>query len=138
MYDKPVLGVTEVMAALNAMITEANKEPARPLVFAIVDDTGGLIGYAKMDGIGALPRQIAIKKAYTAAIMGADTAALAERFSAGPMKLSDLGDPNLLALQGGVVIKSSSGAVLGAIGSSGRMANEDENVAKVGLAAMKL
>lgn len=139
MYEKPVLGTLEAMAAMDAMLKEAAKDLARPLAFAIVDDNGELLSYARMDKLGPQPRQIAIKKAYTAARMRADTAVLAERMKSQGRSISEFGDPNLLALQGGVVItRSSDGAVLGAVGVSGRSSQEDEDVAKVGITAMNL
>ena len=52
MHTAPVLGISEVMRALIAMLEEANKEQQRPLAFAIVDQHGDLLCYARMDRIG--------------------------------------------------------------------------------------
>ena len=49
---------------------------------------------------------------------------------------AEFGDPNLLALQGGVVIPGPEGTALGGIGVSGLTAEEDEQIAKVGLQAI--
>ncbi|MCX6023563.1 MAG: heme-binding protein [Chloroflexi bacterium] len=137
MFEKRVLGMEQAMAALNAMIEEAAKEPERPLAFAIVDDHGDLICFARMDQTNPIPHALALKKAYTSARMRSDTLALAERMKAQGRSISDLGDPNMVSVQGGIVIMGESGP-LGGIGVSGRRADEDEVIARVGLAALGL
>ena len=138
-YEKPVLGLAEAMAALDAMLKEAAREPERPLAFAVMDDNGELLAFARMDR-GLPPRWgNAMKKAYTAVRYRDDTVNVAERMKATGRSLLEFNDPNLVALQGGVVVKRpSDGAVLGGIGVSGRRSDEDEVIAKIGLAAMGL
>ena len=92
-----------------------------------------MIAYVRMDRCAPLPQKIAIAKAYTSAIMGDDTGAIAQRMKEANRKNSDLGDPGLMFLQGGVVIKHSDGTVLGGIGVSGLAADEDEELARIGL-----
>ena len=139
MYEESVLGLDEALKAMQAMLDQAVKEPDRPIAIAIVDGNGKLVQYARMDRCRALPQQIAFKKAYTAAVMRSDTAALAERFQSMGRSISDFGDPNMLALQGGVVIqRPSDNAFLGAIGVSGLAAQEDEDLARLGVQAMGL
>lgn len=137
MYDKRVLGLEQAMAALQAMMAEGEKEPERPLAFAIVDDLGNLICFARMDRVNPVPHALALKKAYTSARMRSDTLAIAERMKTQGRSISDLGDPNLVSVQGGVVIMGEGGP-LGGIGVSGRRADEDEEIARIGLAAMLL
>jgi uncharacterized protein GlcG (DUF336 family) len=48
-------------------------------------------------------------------------------------------DPNLVAVQGGVaVLRPSDGAILGGIGVSGLSAQEDEDIARIGVNALNL
>ena len=139
MYEESVLGLGEATKAMQAILEQALKEPERPIAVAIVDANGKLVHYARMDRCRALPQQIAFKKAYTAAVMRSDTAALAERFQSMGRNISDFGDPNMLALQGGVlVLRPGDDACLGAIGVSGLSAQEDEDLAKLGIQAMGL
>ena len=49
---------------------------------------------------------------------------------------ADLGDPDLIGVQGGVAILSADGAALGGIGVSGLAADEDEAIARIGLRAI--
>ena len=139
MYEKAVLGLAEARQAMRAMLDEAMKEPDRPVAIAIVDDDGALVSFARMDGCRPLPRQLAIKKAYTAGTMRSDTGPMAERMREAGINLSELGDPNLAGVRGGVVIqRSSDSTFLGGIGVSGLRADEDENLARIGVQAMKL
>ncbi len=90
-----------------------------------------------MDRVNPMPHALALKKAYTAARMRSDTLAIGERMRSQGRSIADMGDPNLVMVQGGVVITSESGP-LGGIGVSGRRAEEDEEIARIGLAAMQL
>jgi uncharacterized protein GlcG (DUF336 family) len=138
-YDEVVLGLTEARKAVQAMLNVAMKEPNRPVAIAVVDGYGRMVEFARMDQCRLLPQQLAYKKAYTAAIMRGDTAAVAERFKSMGRSVSEMGDPNLAAVQGGVVIQRPGDAVfLGAIGVSGLSAEEDEAMARVGVQAMGL
>ena len=139
MNQKPVLAFAEVTAAMDAMIKAAASEPERPLSFAIVDENGELLAYSRMDGASAPKWGATIKKAYTAARFREDTVKVAERMKANGRSLSEYNDPNLFAVQGGIVVtRPSDGAALGAIGVGGRRSDEDEVIARIGLAAMKL
>lgn len=135
-YQKAALSLEEARRAMDRMLQEASKEANRPLAIAIVDDQGELISYARMDRAAPQPPIIARKKAYTAARTRSDTLAYAERLKSQGRSVTEFGDPNLLALQGGVVITTADGSVLGGIGVSGRLAEEDEAIARIGLKAI--
>ena len=132
MHTAPVLGISEVMRALIAMLEEANKEQQRPLAFAIVDQHGDLLCYARMDRIGALPQKLAVRKAYTAARMGASTKTWGEGLKSRGMGVADVGDPMLSGFQGGLPVTADDGTCVGGIGVSGRLAEEDEAIAEIG------
>ena len=135
-YDKPMLSLSQAQAAIAAMVEKAMEEANRPMAMAVVDDSGNLLCYARMDRCRVIPAPLATKKAYTAAITGVDTAAYADRLKIQGRNVSEMGDPNMAAVQGGVVIARPDGAILGGIGVSGRTGQEDEEVAKLGAAAI--
>jgi uncharacterized protein GlcG (DUF336 family) len=135
-FGRTHLTLAAARAAIQAMLDGAAKG-ARPVAMAVVDENGGLIAYACMDGTRPTPRQIAVRKAYTAARAGADSHAFAERLRGQGMSVGDLGDPGMVGVRGGVVIVKD-GVVLGGIGVSGLAAEEDEALCRVGLNAMKL
>ena len=138
MADKPFLSFAQVRAAMSAMIDKAMQTPAEPVAMAIVDDTGNLVAYAKMDNLRIFSRRHALRKAYTSAIVGMDSGAHAERIHGQGRNMSDLGDPNLTHGQGGLVLMQD-GVILGGIGVGGYPSGQsDEDLSRVGLAAMNL
>ena len=80
------------------------------------------------------------KKAYTAAIRRMDSVDFAEWLRTRNMTIESIGDPNLITLQGGlVVVNPSDGIILGGIGVGGLpTGKEDEDIARAGLAALNL
>jgi glc operon protein GlcG len=139
MYEKPVLSLDQVQKAMAAMLEKATQEPDRPVAIAIVDDWGNLFSFARMDKCRVIPQRLAIRKAYTAALSGQDTLAYAERLKSQGRSVAEMGDPNLAAVQGGVVIQHpGTGFILGGIGVSGLSAQEDEDLARIGIQALGL
>jgi uncharacterized protein GlcG (DUF336 family) len=120
------------------MMDQAMEKPNEPIAMCIVDAAGNLEAYAKMDNLRMFSRRHAQRKAYTAAIMGMDTGAHAERLHGGGRNIADLGDPMLTFGQGGLVI-IKDGVILGGIGVGGYPSGQaDEDVSRVGLQAMNL
>ena len=138
MADKPFLSFDQVQEAMKAMIDKAMQTSGEPVAMAIVDDTGNLVAYAKMDNLRIFSRRHALRKAYTSAIVGIDSGAHAERIHGQGRNMSDLGDPNLTHGQGGLVLMQD-GVILGGIGVGGYPSGQsDEDLSRVGLAAMNL
>ena len=137
MYDKPMLSLEQAQAAIAAMIADYNKDTNRKNVdMAVVDDAGNLLAYARMDR--CLRPTFALRKAYTAAIRGMDTLAFSEALVAQGRSIEAFGDPQLIAIPGGVVVMKK-GAVVGAIGVGGLPSGiDDQSIAQAGLAALSL
>ena len=137
MYHKPMISLDQAQAAIHAMIDDFNKDPNRRKVdMAVVDDAGNLLAYARMDR--CLRPTFAIRKAYTSAVRSMDTVTFAEQLSTQGRSLESFGDPQLIALAGGVAV-IKDGAVVGAIGVGGLPSGlDDETIAKAGLAALNI
>ena len=148
MYQRETLGMDDARTIVEAVLNEALKEPIRPIAVAVVDHHGDLVYAARMDGSGPLFPHMAINKAYTSSRLGMDTAQMAERQKEFQRELATWGDNKLSDIRGGVVIikpgknyfpgQEKRGTVLGGIGVSGRLASEDEELARVGLNALNL
>ena len=138
MAPKPALTTTQVTAAMGAMLAKANETPDAPVAMAIVDAGGELVAYLTMDNLRVFSRRHAIRKAYTAAVMGRDSGAHAAGLHAQGRNIADLGDPRFTHGQGGLVIMQD-GVILGGIGVGGYPSGQaDEDLSRVGLEAMNL
>ncbi len=112
MYNKPTISLEQAQNAIAAMIVDYNTDPNRRKVdMAVVDDAGNLLAYARIDR--CLRPTFAIRKAYTSAVRGIDTAAFAEQLSSSGRSLESFSDPQLVAKPGGVAV-ILDGAVAGA------------------------
>ena len=136
MYNKPMLELSQCQDAIDAMIADFNKNPnRRPVDMAIVDDMGNLLAYARLDGCHR--PTFAIRKAYTSAIRRMDTVAFADQLNTQGRTLADIGDPQLVNIQGGLVIETGDGRLLGGIGVGGLPSGkDDEDIARAGLTAL--
>ena len=133
-----MLTMKQVQAAMNAILEKAMETPDQPVAAAIVDAAGNLEAYAKMDNLRIFSRRHALRKAYTAAVLGTDTGANAQRLHGQGRSISELGDPQLTHGQGGLLIMKD-GVILGGIGVGGYPSGQsDEDLSRVGLEAMGL
>ena len=139
MYDKPMLSLDQVQRAMSMMLAKANEEPDQPLAIAVVDDVGDLISYALTDRCRKIPQRMAVRKAYTCALTGQNSKDYAERLQGQGRTVAEMGDPILAAVQGGLaVLHPRTGSIMGGIGVSGLAAQDDEDIARIGLEALGL
>jgi uncharacterized protein GlcG (DUF336 family) len=112
-------------------LSTAATDYGRPICIAIVDGHGDLVAFARQEN--APVRSIAISqgKAYSAARLGVNTDAFLERLHREQVLASDFCDPKFTSLPGGTVLKSDTGAVIGAIGVSGLKIEEDQAIANM-------
>ena len=135
MYNKPMISLEQAQAAIAAMIADYNRDTNRRKVdMAVVDDAGNLLAYARMDR--CLRPTYAIRKAYTAATRSMTTAEFAEQISSTGRTIESYGDPQLVAIPGGVTV-FHDGLVVGGIGVGGLPSGtDDEAIAKAGVQAL--
>jgi uncharacterized protein GlcG (DUF336 family) len=118
-----------------AILRAAQGDEKRPVSIAIADDRGDLIAFDRMDGAPVRSAEIAINKAYTAARVGRDTILFREKVRREGNQISWFGDRRLTGLPGGVVLEVG-GRVIGGIGVSGRAAEEDHELGRLGRTAL--
>jgi uncharacterized protein GlcG (DUF336 family) len=128
------ISLGQAQAAVAAAIEEAQKD-GRSMAAVVVDARGDLICCARMDTTPERVLRFAIRKAYTAAVMGRDTLAFKRDMQQAERTLADYGDPNFTTLQGGLVVRSQ-GQVIGGIAVGGNTNLRDEEVARAALRAL--
>jgi uncharacterized protein GlcG (DUF336 family) len=107
-----------------------------PMCIAVVDESGVLKGFSRMDGAALLSVDIAQDKAYTAVSFGIPTHGWFDFIKDDPPLLHGIvKTPRLIVFGGGYPI-SIDGAVVGGIGVSGGHYEQDMVVAQAGLAAV--
>lgn len=106
------------------------------VAIAIVDSSGKLAAFSKMDNTPHGSVDFAIGKAVTANNFKRPTKALQDNIALGGVHLRILGQPGITPLEGGVPIIADE-KIIGAIGVSGVMSNQDAEVAMAGAAAAK-
>jgi len=112
-----------------------------PLTVAVLDAGGHLKVLKREDGSSLLRPEIAIGKAWGVLGMGYGGRELARRADKMPVfygVLSELSGGRMVPLAGGVIIRSASGEVLGAVGISGDKSENDEICAVHGILAAGL
>lgn len=120
---------------IGAAVAEAKKLNAPGAAIAVVDEGGNLMAVERLDNTFAAGANISIGKARTAAIFKRPTKAFEDIINKGRTAMTSLND--FTPLQGGVPIMVQ-GQIVGAIGVSGAAsAQQDEDLAMAGAAALK-
>ena len=112
-----------------------------PLGVCVLDARGALIAYASEDGTSLRRADIALAKANGALAMGLGSRTLAARSRGAPQffsALSHVVQGGLAPAPGGVLVRTADGVLLGAVGVSGDISDNDEAAALAGIAAVGL
>lgn len=121
---------------LIAAAEQAAQELGKAMAISIVDESGVLKAFSRMDGAPLLAVDIAKDKAYTAVSFGLPTHAWYEFIKNDPPLLHGIvKTPRLVVFGGGYPIEID-GAVVGGIGVSGGHYEQDMKVAQAALAAL--
>lgn len=135
MQAKQILTIDEVKAIAAAAEAEARANDWA-VTISIVDDGGHLLWLQRQDGAAPVSAEIAPAKARTAALGRRETKIYEDMINNG--RISFVTVPNLAGmLEGGVPIMVG-GQCVGAVGVSGVKSSEDVQIAKAGIAALKL
>ena len=128
------------LEAAEKLLKAAQAEAAKikvAMVIAVVDESGVLKGFARMDGAPLLSVDLAKDKAYTAAAYGIPTHAWFDFVKNDPPLLHGIiKTPRLIVFGGGYPVEID-GAVVGGIGVSGGHYSQDQQVAEAALAPLK-
>ena len=133
-YGLPI-SVEDAKKVAAPALAEARKNNWKMAV-AIVDPSGNLIYFEKMDNTQLAASDIAIQKARAAALLKRPTKALQDALAAGGEGLRILGLPDSVPVEGGIPL-IVDGKIVGAIGMSGQASNQDAQCAQAGVNALK-
>jgi len=122
----------KVLAAAEA----ESRKNGWPMAIAIVDTSGNLVAYEKMDDTQTASVMVAQDKARSAAIYRRPTKVMQDAVAGGGAGIRFLNLRDASVVEGGLPI-SVGGKIIGAIGVSGAASNEDGVVAKAGTDALK-
>lgn len=113
----------------------------KPLTVAVLDAGGHLVAFKREDGSSILRPDIASGKAWAALGMGFGGRELARRAGSQPTFFSALlsvSGGRMVPAIGGVLIRATDGAIIGAVGISGDTGENDEVCAMHGIEAAGL
>jgi len=116
---------------------EKSKELGVKMNIAVMDSGVNLVAFAKMDDAWLGSIDIAQKKARTARYFNMNTGEIGKLSQPGqPLYNIEHSNNGLITFPGGVLIKDSSGNIIGSIGVSGSTVDDDHEVASAGAAAL--
>ncbi len=134
MLTRKMLSLSDVQTVAAAAEAEAVKNGWKVSI-AIVDDGGHLLHFQRLDGAGLTTVAISQGKAKASAYARRPTKALEDIIANG--RTAFLSVPDLVLLEGAEPI-IADGICIGAVGVSGVASSQDAEVARAGIAALKL
>jgi len=142
MADAPAhLTLAHANAIISAAFAEGQALGLKPLSVAVLDPGGHLIAFQRQDGSSTLRPQIAAGKAGGALALGVSSRKIAEMAAERPSFVASLGTiapHGVIPAAGGVLIAGAGGTVIGAVGVTGDLSDNDELCALAGIEAAGL
>ena len=132
----PCLDLADAEAIVSSAMQEAERSASRVSI-AVVDGSGLLIRFSRMDGASAASVEAAAAKARTAALTGNDSAAAIASGRLALLSLQGVLHQPCALMSGGLVLRSQ-GIVVGAIGVSGMTPDQDASIARAGTDGFEL
>ena len=136
-----ILKLAQANAIIEVALAEGRKRDFASLAVAVLDAGGHLIAFQREDGAGFARFNIAYGKAWGALGMGFGTRELAERAAKFPTFVAALSvttQGRMIPSPGGVLIVGADQEVVGAVGISGDIGDNDEACAVAGIEAAGL
>ena len=136
--------LSQASIVVDAALAKARAMALAPMTVVVLDAGGHMVALKREDGSGILRVEIAGGKAWGALGIGAGSRVLADRVGTGPAgeafvtAAAVASGGRLVPVAGGVLVRDSSGAIIGAVGVSGDLSDKDEACALAGLEAAGL
>jgi len=126
---------------VDATLAEARKRSFKPIIALVLDTGGYAVALKREDGAGLLHYDIAMGKAWGAVAMGSASRALGDRMEQRPSVVAALAAASggrFMPIPGGVLIRDAKNRVVGSVGVSGELSDNDEICAVAGITAAGL
>jgi uncharacterized protein GlcG (DUF336 family) len=126
---------------INTATNKARKLNMAPITVVVLDEAGHLKAMQREDGATVIREQIAIAKAWGAVSMGISSRSLASVALERPAFMSallNMAGGKIMPVPGGVLIRDTKNNILGAVGISGDVSDQDERCAIAGIEAVGL
>lgn len=124
------LAQAEIM--IDAVFAEARRSNNKPMAVAVTDQGGSVIAFKKEDDSSMMRFEMAHGKCYASLAMGRSSSLVRYRAEERPMFMDYIikaSDNKIFAEDGGMLVRNSDGALLGAIGVTGERPERDEELA---------
>jgi uncharacterized protein GlcG (DUF336 family) len=111
---------------------EARRRNLRPMTLAVLDAGGDLVAFKREDGTGIRRFDVVMGKAFGSLVMNRPSRAIGKIGENNALFIQSLAvatQGRLVPTPGGVLIKNQEGQIIGAVGSSGEEADDDEAIA---------
>ncbi len=131
-----VLTLQKANQIINGALQKARQLNLAPLVVVVLDENGFVKALQREDGATLLRQDIAIAKAWGAVNMGVSSRSLAivaEQRPAFMNALTDIAKGKVMPVPGGVLIRDQDNHIIGAVGISGDVSDQDEASAVAGI-----
>jgi uncharacterized protein GlcG (DUF336 family) len=126
---------------VDTALATANQMKLKPMSVAVLDAGGHLLAFKKQDNSSLMRFEIAFGKAWGAIGLGRSSnsiAQLAEQHPHFVTSLMNASGGRIVPIQGGILVRLSSGEIIGAVGVTGDTAHNDEACAVAGVKAAGL
>src|SRR5271168_3813194 len=142
MTDAPAqLTLAHANTIIDAAFAKGLALGLKPLSVAVLDAGGHMIAFQRQDGSSTLRPQIAAGKAGGALALGVSSRKIGEMAAERPSFVASLGNiapHGVIPAAGGVLIAGTGGTVIGAVGVTGDLSDNDELCALAGVEAVGL
>ncbi len=133
------LSLDQAVKIAGAAVEKGRADGRHPLTVAVLDAGGHLVAFMRQDESGILRPEIAIGKAYGALGFGLGSRDLKEKNPQFLAAVAAASGGRMIPAPGGVLILDpKTGAIIGAVGISGDVSDNDEAAALAGIEAAGL
>jgi uncharacterized protein GlcG (DUF336 family) len=135
------LTLEQASLIVDTALATAGRMKLKPMSVAVLDAGGHVIAFKKQDNSSLMRFEIAFGKAWGSLGVGRPSGAIAQMAEERPHFVSSLmaaSGGRIVPVQGGVLIRSASGDILGAVGVTGDTSQNDEACAVAGIEAAGL